>query len=875
MVPSTASHSTTQPSHSQKDELPAPHPSSTVPRSLASTDSSLAHAAHKLDHHAPPLDMTLAVAAEYDADTSDNDSHAAAADRTITSKSHVAPGPTTTRSDSPSPLFWSESGWNAGSFTFAPFAGDEGDASTPAATAAASARNDNTTFTASSPPSQASTNTPTAPQAAEGTVKARSKLAPTAQPFAPKLASSSPAQSQRTHRLPSLDLSTTLERFSFPAKGTYATTTTSPTTSSPLEPCTPPPAPPNSSQFDAEGHLVSQGAKYSIADEILQLQSAPLGPVHPDELETLDDLFEDDLPSPAVPFPSAMASRLRTMSEQSAFNRGIEAWRLQQPPARFPPPQQPALSSPSLASTFERSRSSSIASTASSYFPAAGIARPSFDRANTVAQLQSYFGLSTTEVNVPFPVEPYPPAPYLSRTPSYASLAGPGAGPFASPLAAHPEPFNLLPDDPLYLEARETFINASCSSLSGPPTPLHRQTMGAHFDKAMHTLNPLATLYGLSQEAANQLLADPAKSGVSDVVLRVAVMRGRQQQLASVQRSAMGQALPGPSPNNRKISLYKTELCRSWEEKGNCRYGVKCQFAHGIQELREVARHPKFKSEICRTFWQQGSCPYGKRCCFIHALPESDSPAGSPRKGSVAGSRSASPSRGQARMTSTAITGAPSRTFGPALSELIGSTSSSSSSVNGGSPKHSMKLDLGAAPPAASPASTSTAHFESSTLFGLGIRERPGQAPPVFKDAPQSRLQRLASLSGGPSSSSLASLAASSSPTIPTSSAFGAPHTRHDSTHSFMTSSSTSSSAVACSPLLTRSGSSSSLSSGAGSPVLHRVGHDWLSSSSAAANAKNAALDWPAIEELALDDPTPLPPSSTSALAGLYTLPSC
>jgi hypothetical protein len=160
-------------------------------------------------------------------------------------------------------------------------------------------------------------------------------------------------------------------------------------------------------------------------------------------------------------------------------------------------------------------------------------------------------------------------SPDLSRTPSYASLAAAGHAPFPGPLASHPEPFNLLPDDPLYIDARETFITASCSSLSGPPTPLHRQTMGAHFDKAMHTLNPLATLYGLSQEAANQLLADPAKSGVSDVVLRVAAMRGRQQQLASVQRSAMGQVLPGPSPNNRKISLYKTELCRSWEEKGN------------------------------------------------------------------------------------------------------------------------------------------------------------------------------------------------------------------------------------------------------------------------------------------------------------------
>ncbi|KAF9452548.1 hypothetical protein P691DRAFT_208576 [Macrolepiota fuliginosa MF-IS2] len=74
----------------------------------------------------------------------------------------------------------------------------------------------------------------------------------------------------------------------------------------------------------------------------------------------------------------------------------------------------------------------------------------------------------------------------------------------------------------------------------------------------------------------------------------------------------------GPSANNRKLGLYKTELCRSWEEKGTCRYGTKCQFAHGEDELRKVARHPKYKTEICRTFWVSGSCPYGKRCCFIH-----------------------------------------------------------------------------------------------------------------------------------------------------------------------------------------------------------------------------------------------------------------
>ena len=54
----------------------------------------------------------------------------------------------------------------------------------------------------------------------------------------------------------------------------------------------------------------------------------------------------------------------------------------------------------------------------------------------------------------------------------------------------------------------------------------------------------------------------------------------------------------GPSANNRKLGLYKTELCRSWEEKGTCRYGTKCQFAHGEEELRKVARHPKVRSSF-------------------------------------------------------------------------------------------------------------------------------------------------------------------------------------------------------------------------------------------------------------------------------------
>jgi hypothetical protein len=69
---------------------------------------------------------------------------------------------------------------------------------------------------------------------------------------------------------------------------------------------------------------------------------------------------------------------------------------------------------------------------------------------------------------------------------------------------------------------------------------------------------------------------------------------------------------------NKKMQLYKTEICRSHSEMGYCKYGNKCQFAHDINELRNVNRHPRYKTETCRTFWEEGSCPYGKRCCFIH-----------------------------------------------------------------------------------------------------------------------------------------------------------------------------------------------------------------------------------------------------------------
>merc|ERR1711974_482652 len=85
-------------------------------------------------------------------------------------------------------------------------------------------------------------------------------------------------------------------------------------------------------------------------------------------------------------------------------------------------------------------------------------------------------------------------------------------------------------------------------------------------------------------------------------------------------------------------SRYKTELCRPFSEHGTCKYGEKCQFAHGQPELRTVTRHPKYKTDLCRTYHSVGFCPYGPRCHFVHALDEvRNAPAQSPTEKKTGG----------------------------------------------------------------------------------------------------------------------------------------------------------------------------------------------------------------------------------------------
>ena len=66
-------------------------------------------------------------------------------------------------------------------------------------------------------------------------------------------------------------------------------------------------------------------------------------------------------------------------------------------------------------------------------------------------------------------------------------------------------------------------------------------------------------------------------------------------------------------------SKYKTEICKNYELYGCCQFGLVCNYAHGMLELRQRADLPAgYKTRLCKNFHNTGSCAYGPRCQFIH-----------------------------------------------------------------------------------------------------------------------------------------------------------------------------------------------------------------------------------------------------------------
>ena len=64
---------------------------------------------------------------------------------------------------------------------------------------------------------------------------------------------------------------------------------------------------------------------------------------------------------------------------------------------------------------------------------------------------------------------------------------------------------------------------------------------------------------------------------------------------------------------------YRTELCKNWILTGQCKFGNRCIFAHGEEELRKKMHLTEnFKSRLCQVFHKKGYCAYGTRCQFLH-----------------------------------------------------------------------------------------------------------------------------------------------------------------------------------------------------------------------------------------------------------------
>ncbi|GMI90180.1 CALLOSE DEFECTIVE MICROSPORE1 [Hibiscus trionum] len=110
---------------------------------------------------------------------------------------------------------------------------------------------------------------------------------------------------------------------------------------------------------------------------------------------------------------------------------------------------------------------------------------------------------------------------------------------------------------------------------------------------------------------------DPTQPGIASQLngAKVYVQRGKRQE-EPLELEVYNQG------------MLKTELCNKWQETGACLYGDHCQYAHGIEELRPIIRHPRYKTEVCRVILAGDVCPYGHRCHFRHALTEQEKSMG-------------------------------------------------------------------------------------------------------------------------------------------------------------------------------------------------------------------------------------------------------
>merc|ERR1712096_112018 len=80
---------------------------------------------------------------------------------------------------------------------------------------------------------------------------------------------------------------------------------------------------------------------------------------------------------------------------------------------------------------------------------------------------------------------------------------------------------------------------------------------------------------------------------------------------------------------------YKTALCDYWMKTGTCKYGSKCHYAHGHDEMRSSPESNgrngepilfksdfPYKTVLFDKWAKTGTCKYGSKCHYAHGRDE-------------------------------------------------------------------------------------------------------------------------------------------------------------------------------------------------------------------------------------------------------------
>lgn len=133
--------------------------------------------------------------------------------------------------------------------------------------------------------------------------------------------------------------------------------------------------------------------------------------------------------------------------------------------------------------------------------------------------------------------------------------------------------------------------------------------------KNLDVLSPLGVNASINFEAC---AANTQGTSICSIETKASPKSSKTRRSGKNRKTAKAQIC---SENAKSESLYKTELCKNWIEKGKCRYSVRCRFAHGPHELVKSVTKPEkteYKSKLCVNFHTHNFCPYGVRCSFIH-----------------------------------------------------------------------------------------------------------------------------------------------------------------------------------------------------------------------------------------------------------------